>query len=66
MSYSSSSQLCVIQIFVRVVDLVTGLEWIWSREKFLDRKCVMDEMFAKFEDGEKWQPLPVSELSEIV
>ncbi|KAK2174001.1 hypothetical protein NP493_836g01049 [Ridgeia piscesae] len=47
-----------LEIFVRVVDLVTGLEWIWSREKFLDRKCVMDEMFAKFEDGEKWQPLP--------
>ena len=45
---------------MRVLDLVTDLEWVWSREKFLNRKCVMEEMFAKFEDGEKWQPLSVS------
>ena len=51
-----------LQVMVHVVDLETGLEWVWSREKFLNRKFVMQEMFEKFEDGEDWQLPPVSSL----
>lgn len=30
-----------------------GLEWIWSREKFLDRKALMTEMYDDFRDDGK-------------
>ena len=40
---------------MRVTDLETDLEWVWSRQTFFNRKYVMQEMFDKFEDGEKWQ-----------
>ena len=40
---------------VKMTDTATKHEWMWNRQKFLDRKCIMSEMFDKFEDGEPWQ-----------
>ena len=40
------------QIFIKMVDLETDHEWVWSKEKFLNRKFIMQELFQQFEDGE--------------
>ena len=37
-----------------MTDVNTKHEWIWNRNKFLDRKCLMAEMFDKYKDGEEW------------
>ena len=31
------------------------MEWVWTREKFFNRKFVMQEMFEKCQDGEEWE-----------
>jgi kinesin family protein 1 len=49
-----------VQAFVKVIDAETGIEWLWSREKFFNRKFVMQEMYSKFADGEDWHMPPVS------
>lgn len=54
---------CLYQIFVRVTDIETDLQWMWPKDKFLNRKFVMQEMFQKFEDDEDWKVPAVS--SEI-
>lgn len=33
-------------------NLENNLEWIWSKEKFFNRKYVMQELFEKYQDGE--------------
>ncbi len=36
-----------------VKNFVTGLEWVWEKNKFLDRKTLMSEYYADFkEDGQ--------------
>lgn len=42
-------------MMVKVIDLETDLEWVWTRETFFNRKFVMQEMFEKFEDDEDWE-----------
>ncbi len=49
-----------MQIYVRMTDLETGSEWTWTREKFLNRKFVMQEMYEKYQDGEDFAMPPVS------
>jgi len=29
-------------------------EWIWDRNKFLNRKFLMQEMYQNFVEGEEW------------
>ena len=36
-------------------NLQSGLEWLWSRTKFINRKYLMQEMYQNFEEGEEWQ-----------
>lgn len=36
-------------------DLQTGVEYLWPKAKFINRKYVMDEMYENFEDGDDWQ-----------
>ena len=43
---------------MKVKQLETGFEWFWSREKFVNRKFVMDEMYEDFQEGEDWQVAP--------
>jgi hypothetical protein len=43
-----------------VVDLETGLEWMWSRDEFFNKRFVMQEMFNKKEDEEDWKLPKVS------
>jgi len=42
------------QVMVRVVNMETKHEFVWTREKFLNRKYVMQEMYQNFTDGEEW------------
>ncbi|KAK2143188.1 hypothetical protein LSH36_870g00010 [Paralvinella palmiformis] len=46
------------EIYVKMVDLETDHEWVWTREKFLNRKYIMQELFQKFEDGEDISNIP--------
>ncbi|KAH3701132.1 hypothetical protein DPMN_076116 [Dreissena polymorpha] len=39
------------EVMVKMTDIETKHEWFWNRQKFLDRKCLMSELFDKFEDG---------------
>ena len=45
--------LCLFsQLFVHVVNLESGLEYYWPREKFYNRLGVMQELFNRFDDDE--------------
>ncbi|RMX42363.1 hypothetical protein pdam_00004872 [Pocillopora damicornis] len=41
--------------YVVMRDLQTGVEYLWPKAKFINRKYVMDEMYENFEDGDDWQ-----------
>ncbi|XP_045207845.2 kinesin-like protein KIF28P isoform X2 [Mercenaria mercenaria] len=43
------------EVMVKMTDIDTKHEWMWNRQIFLDRKCIMSEMFDKYEDGLEWQ-----------
>lgn len=43
------------QPYVVMKDLQTGVENLWPKAKFINRKYVMDEMYENFEDGDDWQ-----------
>ena len=36
-------------------NLQSGLEWMWPRTKFINRKYLMQEMYQNFEEGEEWE-----------
>ena len=38
-----------------MIDLETDHEFNWTREKFINRKFVMQEMFENYTDGDEWQ-----------
>lgn len=46
------------EVFVKVKQLDTGYEWFWTRQKFINRKYVMQEMYEDFEAGESWDVPP--------
>ena len=48
-----------------MTDLESGHEWVWPKEKFLNRKFVMQEMYDKFEDDEDWKMAAVSYLLKV-
>jgi len=39
-----------MKAFVSVRNFTLGLEWIWTKEKFLDRKVDMTELFLDLKD----------------
>ncbi|XP_060555492.1 kinesin-like protein KIF28P [Ruditapes philippinarum] len=43
------------EVMVKMTCTDTKHEWIWDRNKFIDRKCIMSEMMDKYEDGLEWQ-----------
>ena len=45
---------------VHVVHLETKHEWLWPKEKFINRKFVMEEMYNDYEDGDPWEKPAVS------
>ncbi|XP_076437363.1 kinesin-like protein KIF28 [Babylonia areolata] len=46
------------EVMVRVINLETKHEWVWPRQKFLNRKFVMEEMYDNFQEGEDWDLPP--------
>lgn len=52
--YSSSLYSSCFQVFVKVSNIETGLEFEWTKEKFLDRLYLMKEMYQNYESGDKW------------
>lgn len=40
--------------------LVNDKSWLWPRNKFVNRKYVMSEMYENYVDGENWQLPDVS------
>ena len=48
------------EVMVKMTQVDTKHEWMWSRNKFLDRKCIMAEMYDNYEDGDKWDLPQVS------
>ena len=40
---------------MKVTQLDTGYIWFWTKEKFINRKYVMCEMYEDFQNGEDWQ-----------
>jgi hypothetical protein len=60
------------QVFIIMKNLQSGLEWMWSRTKFINRKYLMQEMYQDFEEGEDWElpderdPFTESDSTEIM
>lgn len=42
------------EVMVRMKDLETNHEWIWPRQKFFNRKYVMQEMYNDLIEGDDW------------
>eukprot|EP00039_Didymoeca_costata_P024122 m.9333 g.9333 ORF g.9333 m.9333 type:complete len:1041 (-) comp4048_c0_seq2:54-3176(-) len=42
------------EINVKAHDLARQINWLWSRETFLNRKYIMQEMYQSFSDQEDW------------
>lgn len=38
-----------------MIDSETGHEWTWSRNRFLNRKFVMQEMYNNYIENESWE-----------
>ena len=38
------------------MQLTTGYQWFWSKQKFLNRKYLMNEMYEDFQEGNPWNP----------
>ena len=50
------------EVMVKMTDVETKHEWMWSRRKFLDRRCIMAEMYDNYQDGDEWDLPKVSWL----
>ncbi|GBL72497.1 Kinesin-like protein KIF28P [Araneus ventricosus] len=42
------------EVYVKMRNLETGVEFTWPKEKFLNRMYVMKEMYQNYEAGEEW------------
>jgi len=43
-------------VHVKMKDLTNGNEWVWDKNKFINRKYIMQEMYQNFTDGDPdWQ-----------
>jgi hypothetical protein len=38
-------------VMVRVVNKATGMEWLWEKDKFVNRVYLMRELYEKYLDG---------------
>ncbi|CAB3985233.1 kinesin KIF28P [Paramuricea clavata] len=60
------------EVFIIMKNLQSGLEWMWSRTKFINRKYLMQEMYQDFEEGEDWKlpderdPFTESDSTEVM
>ncbi|XP_035212141.1 kinesin-like protein KIF28P [Stegodyphus dumicola] len=42
------------EVYVKMRNLETGVEFEWPKDKFLNRMYVMKEMYQNYESGEEW------------
>jgi hypothetical protein len=42
------------EVRVKMLDPKAGLSWVWSRDKFINRKFIMQEMYNNYVMGGKW------------
>lgn len=50
-SIGSSSQGVGSTVMVQVTNKLTGLEYLWDKQKFVNRVFLMREMYEKFSEG---------------
>ncbi|XP_062500955.1 kinesin-like protein KIF28P isoform X2 [Corticium candelabrum] len=43
------------EVWVRMNSLVNDQSWLWPRNKFINRKYLMSEMYENYVDGENWK-----------
>ena len=41
-------------MFCKVTQLESGYVWFWSKDKLINRKFAMEEMYQKFQNNEEW------------
>jgi len=46
------------ELYVKMKDLVSNIEWIWEKNKFINRKYLMQEMYNNFVDGDEQWDMP--------
>ena len=46
------------EVFVKVKDLENNNEYLWDRNTFLNRQCLMQEMYQKFEEDGYLEDIP--------
>jgi len=50
---------CSPQVMVKMVATDgSGNDWLWDRNKFINRKYIMQEMYANFVEGDEDWDLP--------
>lgn len=42
------------EVMIKMRHLVTDHIWLWNRNRFLDRKECMQEMYQNYVEGEEW------------
>lgn len=45
-----------------MTNLETKLDWLWSRNQFINRKYLMQEMYQNYVEGEDWKLPDVTNL----
>lgn len=49
-----------------MTNLETKLDWLWSRNQFINRKYLMQEMYQNYVEGEDWQLPDVTILIQMM
>ena len=55
-----------LQLFVHVKNIESGLEYYWPREKFYNRKFVMQELFSKYDDDDDDFKGQIADVSDVI
>ena len=53
-----SDHVCGVQVMVKMRNLDNGNEWLLDRNKFINRKYLMQEMYQNFMEGDKDWDVP--------
>ena len=59
--FATSFKVCA-----KLRNLEKDLEYIWSRDKFVRRKYLMQEMYQNYTEGEEWTLPDVSILNKCM
>ena len=53
LSHLMSLWIALLQVKVKMKNLANDNEWLWDKNKFINRKYIMQEMYQNYTDGDE-------------